>query len=206
MFRNPKHEIRNPKQPGNPKAHFWTQRRKWCLVCVAVFAISPATAPAQTSAYSRRLAALQQQNAFQLQQSAIQVAVQQTAVLAQTATVQNTVVPQPNTATLPTTTATPNNFLEQQMALRTAIQETRALLLVGRQGSAALNRTALGQLGTLSAVLQESITLGTAARNQNHVLTPAQRSQLSRQQSRLSSLLNSQPALLSTSSPAAAGR
>jgi hypothetical protein len=184
-------------------------KTRWYVVSALVVlapSVLPGTAPAQTSAYTRRLAGLQQQNVFQLQQSAVQQAVQQTAVLVQTATVQNTTQSQTTTGTLPTATATPNNFLEQQMALRIAIQETRALLLTSRQGNPALARTALGQLNTLSAILQESISLGTAARNQNHVLTPAQLALLSQERPRLSSLLNSQPAPLPTNNPAATPR
>jgi hypothetical protein len=152
------------------------------LVLVSV----PAAAPAQTSGTSQRLLALQQQNAFQLQQAAVQNAVQQTAVLAQAANRLNSLTP--------TTATTPLSFLQQQIALETALQQTRALQLIGRRQNPALSRTALGQLNTLQAVLQQSIALQAALPGQNNLLTPAQLSQLSQEQPILSRLLTGQPA------------
>src|SRR5438445_5808588 len=145
-------------------------KTRWTLVsalCVMALAALPRAAPAQATAYSLRLFALQQQNAFQQQQSAVQNAVQQTAVLAQTAQQQNGLPPQ-------TLVVTPISFLQQQVALQTAIQQTRALLQTSQQRNPALSRASLGQLNTLQALLQQSISLQTALLRQNNLLTPAQ--------------------------------
>ncbi len=158
---------------------------------VVALALLPAMAPAQTTTYAQRLAALQQQNAFQQQQSAVQNAVQQTAVLAQTAQQQNGMAPQ-------TVVVTPISFLQQQVALQTAIQQTRALLQTGQQRNPALTRAGLGQLNTLQAVLQQSISLQTALLSQSNILTPAQLLMLPQQQFSLSSLLTTPPAPLTS--------
>ena len=128
-------------------------KTRWTLVsalCVMALAALPRAAPAQATAYSLRLFALQQQNAFQ----------------------------------------------QQQIALQTAIQQTNALLQVSQQRNPALSRTALGQLNTLQAALQQSIVLQSALVKQSNVLTPAQLFLLSQQQPSLSRLLTSRPATL----------
>ena len=159
------------------------------ILCLMALAALPSVAPAQATAYSQRLLALQQQNAFQQQQSAVQNAVQQTAILVQTAFQQNGLPVQ-------TVMPTPLNFQQQQIALQTAIQQTNALLQVSQQRNPALSRTALGQLNTLQAALQQSIVLQSALVKQSNVLTPAQLFLLSQQQPSLSRLLTSRPATL----------
>ena len=158
-------------------------------LCVLALAALPSVAPAQASTYSQRLSALQQQNAFRQQQSAVQNAVQQTAILVQT-------VNQQNGTPVQSVMQTPTSFLQQQMALQTAIQQTRALQQTSQQQNPALSRTALGQLNTLQAVTQQSIFLQAALASQNNLLTPAQLLMLSQEQPSLSSLLTSQPASL----------
>ncbi len=156
---------------------------------VMAFAGLPATAPAQATGNSQRLFALQQQNAFQLQQTAVQNAVQQTAILVQSALRQNGV---PVQTVMPTSII----FRQQQAALQTAIQQTNALLQVSQQRNAALSRTALGQLNTLQAVAHQSIALQNQLARQNNLLTPAQLFLLSQEQPNLSRLLTALPAPL----------
>src|SRR5438309_10393193 len=104
------------------------------IVGAMVLAVLPSRAPAQATAYSQRLSALQQQNAFRQQQSAVQNAAQQTAILVQTVNQQNGL---PVQSVMPT----PTSFLQQQMALQTAMQQTRALLQTSQQRNAAISRT-----------------------------------------------------------------
>jgi hypothetical protein len=166
----------------------------WAL-CVVGLVVRPAAAPAQplVSRSSQRLVALQQQNAFQQQQSAVQNAVQQTAILVQTAFQQNSV----STPVL----VTPANFQQQQAALRTALQQTTALLQASQARNPGLSRSALGQLNTLQGVLQQSISLQTALQIQNNVFTPAQLLMLAQEQPSLSSLLTTQVAPLPNQMP-----
>jgi YesN/AraC family two-component response regulator len=156
-------------------------------------AVLPSMAPAQPTTYSQRLSALRQQNAFRQQQSAVQNAVQQTAILVQTVNQQNGLAVQ---SVMPT----PTSFLQQQTALQTAMQQTRALLQTSRQNPA-VRGTALGQLNTLQAVMQQSIFLQNALATQNNVLTPAQLLLLSQEQPSLLRLLTSQPAALLQRTP-----
>src|SRR6266568_2995811 len=146
------------------------------LLCVMAIAVLPSRAPAQATAYSQRLSALQQQNAFRQQQSAVQNAAQQTAILVQTVNQQNGLAVQ---SVMPTSTS----FLQQQMALQSAMAQTRALLQTSQQRNPALSRTALGQLNTLQAVLQQSAFLQAALQTQSNLLTPAQLLLLSQEQS-----------------------
>jgi hypothetical protein len=163
-------------------------RRFVWTVCVMVLAAPPSMAQVQATRFSQRLLALQQQNVLQQQQSAVQKAVQQTAILVQAA-------PQKNGMTLQSI-----NFQQQQVALRVAIQQTLALLQTG-QGNAALSRTALGQLNTLQLVLQQSIILQNASQMQSNPLTPEQLLVLSQEQRTLSSLVTTQPIPLPNKTP-----
>jgi hypothetical protein len=158
-------------------------------VCVMGLAALPLLAQTPVTRFSQRLVALQQQNALQQQQSAVQNAAQQTAILVQAA-------PQQNGMTLQNI-----NFQQQQVALRIAIQQTLALMQTGQQGNAALSRTALGQLNTLQLVLQQSIILQNAMQTQSNQLTPDQLLVLSQQQRTLSSLFTTQPVLLPNKTP-----
>jgi hypothetical protein len=162
----------------------------WAVCVISLTALaSMAQAQGQAARFSQRLLALQQQNALQQQQSAVQNAAQQTAILVQAA-------PQQNGMTLQSI-----NFQQQQVALRIAIQQTLALLQTGQQGNAALSRTALGQLNTLQLVLQQSIILQNALQIQSNQLTPEQLLVLSQEQRTLSSLLTPQPVLLPNKTP-----
>jgi YesN/AraC family two-component response regulator len=161
---------------------------------VMALAALPSMARAQASPMSQRLAALQQQNAFRQQQSAVQNAAQQTAILVQTVNQQNGLAVQ---SVMPTSTS----FLQQQMALQSAMAQTRALLQTSQQRNPALSRTALGQLNTLQAVLQQSAFLQAALQTQSNLLTPAQLLLLSQEQPSLSRLLTIQPAALPTTMP-----
>src|SRR5438477_344899 len=144
-----------------------TKCRLVSALCVTAFAALPSMAPAQAAGYSQRLLTVQQQNALQQQQSAVQNATQQTAILAQAAYRQNSL------SSL-VTKRTALNFQQQQIALQTAIQQTSALLQTSQGRNPALSRTALGQLNTLQAVLQQSNALQAALERQNNLLTPAQ--------------------------------
>src|SRR5262249_19295095 len=83
-------QFRRDKLPACPGGWLSTS---WQLVATGLvataLALLPGRAPAQTNGYSPRLLALQQQNAFQQQQNAVQNAVQQTNILIQTAQQQN---------------------------------------------------------------------------------------------------------------------
>ena len=165
-------------------------------------AIIPSTAPAQTTSYSQRLAGLQQRNAFQQQQAAVQAAVQQTTALTQSAFRQGTY--RPNGLPLPVVQPLPLNFLLQQAALENALQQTRALQQASLQRNPTLSRLALRPLNTLEAVQQQSLALQNALQIQNNLLTPGQLLQLSQEQPTVSQLLINQPIPVRT--PGAGGR
>ena len=93
---------------------------------------------------------------------------------------------------------TPIAFQQQQMALEAALQQTRFLLLNSQQKNPAVTRTELGQINTLQSMLQESLAFQAAYMARGNVFTPAQLLQLSQEQSRLSSLLTTQPGALAT--------
>jgi hypothetical protein len=106
---------------------------------------------AQPSRSQQRLNALQQQNALVQQQNAVQSALQQTAVLLQSAAYQTNGVPQ-------------LNFAPQENSLQMAIQQTNDLLQSSYRRNSSLSQLALQQLNTLQTVLQQSIYLqGTVA-------------------------------------------
>ena len=165
-----------------------------CVTALAALPLAAQAQPQAASTYAQRLSALQQQNAFRQQQSAVQNAVQQTAILVQTVNQQNGLPVQ-------TVMQTPTSFLQQQIALQAAVQQTRALQQTSQLRNPALSRTALGQLNTLQAVMQQSTFLQTALTTQSNVLTPAQLLLLSQEQPSLSSLLVPQPAALLTRMP-----
>ena len=83
-------------------------------------------------------------------------------------------------------TPIPINFVRQQIALQLAMQQTSALARTSQQRNPALSRTALGQLNTLLAVLQQSAFLQAALQTQSNLLTPAQLLLLSQEQPSLS--------------------
>lgn len=180
---------------------------RWNLIpaCfVLTLAVLPSVASAQTPApangYSQRLAAFQQQNAFLQQQSAVQNALQQTNLLVQAANRLNGAV-LVNGAALPTDTINTINFQQQQFALQMAIQQTSAMLLTSGQPNSGLNQTALRQLNTLQATLQESRALQSSLA-QSGQLTPIQIFKLTQEQNTLSKLLTTQPPGIPTRTPA----
>ena len=136
------------------------------------------------------LIALQQQNALQQQQNAVQTALQQTTSLLQSAYQQTG---------LPQQVGTPNplNFQQQQNAWQIALQQTTALLQASFRQNSALSQTALRQLNTLQTALQQTMTLQSALPLQNGQLTAFQLQTLSQEQTSLMGLLTSQPPSLS---------
>ncbi len=110
------------------------------------------TAPAQQRLRGQRLAVLQQQNALQQQQNAVQIAVQQTTVLYQSAS-QQLGIPRPvATTNLPA-------LQQQQSALQNALQQTNTLLQASYNRSNVLAEFALRQQNTLQVALQQSTAI-----------------------------------------------
>src|SRR6516165_3119451 len=132
---------RLPRKKGK-EADMWSATRYMRDLALAFLALAiiPSTAPAQTTSYSQRLAGLQQRNAFQQQQAAVQAAVQQTTALTQSAFRQGTY--RPNGLPLPVVQPLPLNFLLQQAALENALQQTRALQQASLQRNPTLSRLA----------------------------------------------------------------
>jgi hypothetical protein len=141
-------------------------------------------APAQAPRRQQRLYVLQQFNALQQQQNAVQTALQQTTSLLQAASRQNGV---PQQAAVPRGI----NFQQQQNALQIAIQQTNALLQASYRRNDALNETALRQLNTLQTALQQTIALQSAV-PVNGQLSAVQLQLLSQEQTSLLGLLTSQ--------------
>jgi hypothetical protein len=170
-------------------------RRWFPLLFLAALApvLSAVPAHAQGPRRQSRLSALQQQNAWQQQQNAVQAALQQTNVLLQSANsgpapvnAQNGVPPQAGTPN-------PVYLQQQEIALQTALQQTTALLQVSFRQNSALSETALRQLNTLQTVLQQTTALQSALSTQNGQLTSLQLQTLSQEQSSLMGLLTAQP-------------
>jgi hypothetical protein len=143
-------------------------------------------APAQAPRRNRRLAALQQQNAFVQQQNAVQMALQHTTALLQVASQQTSVSQSGAAMGL-------ISFQQQQSALEIALQQTSNLLQVGYQHNFALAETALRQSSTLQTALQQTINLQGSVLTQNGQLTPRQLQTLSQERSSLTGLLIAQP-------------
>lgn len=158
------------------------------VVLAALSAIASASGPssanAQASATQGRLLALQQQSAYQRQQSSIQLAVQQTNVLLQSAVRQNS-------ATAQTDLFRPINFQQQQSALQMALQQTNALRQIQMRSSGPSGQNALLQAAAIQSALQTTASLRTALQIQNGILTTDQVQSLFREQASLMSLLAS---------------
>jgi hypothetical protein len=146
---------------------FSTKRQVVILVLVLGPLVQAGPAHAQTTASQQRLSALQQQNAYQQQQTAIQLAVQQTNVLVQTALRQGEAPQESSLFRSP-------SFQQQQVALRAALQKTAALQQVMLRANRAPRPTALAQISALQSVLQTSLSLQTATQIQNGPLAPTQ--------------------------------
>jgi hypothetical protein len=100
----------------------------------------------------------------------------------------------------------PLNFLLQQAALQSALQQTRALQQASLQRNPTLSRLALRPLNTLEAVQQQSLALQNALQTQNNLLTPGQLLQLSQEQPTMAQQLISQPIPVPRRTPGASGR
>jgi hypothetical protein len=151
---------------------------------VPLFAARPALA--QSRLGRQRLSVLQQQNALQQQQNAIQIAVQQTTVLFQSA-YQQIGIPQPvATTNLPA-------VQQQQSALQNALQQTSALLQASYYNrNNILAEFALRQQNTIQLALQQSTSVQGALLANNGKLTLDQLQLLSQEQTSLTELLTSQ--------------
>jgi hypothetical protein len=136
--------------------------------------LAAGSARAQTPASSRRLSAIQQQNAVLQQRNAVQTAALQTTILLQGSYRQNTV-----------TSAI--NFQLEQNAMRDAIQQTSTLQRAGVTSS-----NAAAQLNALLSASQQVSALQAALQSQNGALTSMQLQQLSQVQGNLLRLLLSQ--------------
>jgi hypothetical protein len=161
------------------------------LIAVVLFAAflplcDVPNASAQAYRRNRRLAALQQQNAFLQQQNAVQTALQHTTALLQSASQQRD-------ASQPGAASSLINFQQQQSALQIALQQTSNLLQVGYQHNFALAETALRQSSALQTALQQTINLQGSVLAQNGQLTPFQVQTLSQERSSLTGLLIAQP-------------
>ncbi len=176
----------------------FTMRRCVAVLFAAALALSPwaGAAHAQSTGRQSRLSAMQQFNALQQQQSAVQTAVQQTTLALQNAYQQGVLSQEVQSGTAPpVSTASPVNLQQQQIAFQTALQQTTALLQVSYRQNTGLGQTALRQMNTLQNALQQSIALQSSLSMQNGQLTLAQLQTLSQEQANLMGLTTSPPPL-----------
>ena len=159
---------------------------------VALALLWAGTAPAQSTRRQQRLADLQQQNALQAQQNAVQTAVQQTTALLQAANGGSPRVGMLNGVLQQGGTPNPINLQQQQNALQIAVQQTTALMQVSFGQNSALSQTALSQLNVLQTALQQTQTLQGALSMQHGQLTAVQLQMLSQEQANLMGLLATQ--------------
>jgi hypothetical protein len=144
------------------------------ILAILVLLLGEGSATAQSTRQQQRLASLQQRNALQQQQDAVQTALQQTTSLLQ--------IGRPN---LP-------NLQQQQNALQIAIQQTNALLQASFRTHSALSQMALQQLNTLQTVQQQTISLQGQWPLPNAQLSPFQLQILWQEQNSLLGLLTAQ--------------
>ncbi len=159
-------------------------------VLAALLSVGPVRAQSRSQA---RLAALQQQNALQQQQTAVQTALQQTTSLLQTAN-QQTDATQPGAGGATQQAGTPIqiNLQQQVVSLQIALQQTTALLQVSFRQNSALSQSALRQINTLQNALQQTIAMQSTLSGANGQLTFFQQQTLSQEQTSLLGLLSSQ--------------
>jgi hypothetical protein len=150
------------------------------FVAASVSLLSAGSAQAQASRRPSVLSVLQQQNALQQQQNAVQTAAQQTTALVQAAY-------QGNAAQIAI------YFQQQQNALQIALQQATGLLQTSYRQNGALSKTALGQLNTLQTAQQQSLTLQNTLLSQGGLLTQPQLQILLQEQNALLGLLAVQP-------------
>jgi hypothetical protein len=174
-------------------------------ICVVPFGaafvilLSAGPAPAQRPRPPRPLAVLQQQTAFQQQQTAVQTAIQQTTFVLQSAYHQNSTRQQgQNDASAQTGTPYLVNLQLQQNALQIALQQTTALLQASFRQNSALSQTALQQLNVLQNAQQQTTAVQSALAMQNGQWTVFQLQTMSQEQASLMGLLSSQPPALSS--------
>ena len=125
-----------------------SRNRAFAVLLAAATALLSAgeRAQAQYPIRQRWLVALQQQNALQQQQNAVQAAVQQTTVLLQNA-YQRVELPQPLAVT------SLIDFQQQQSALQIALLQTSVLLQASYGRNPTLSETALREQNTLQTAL-----------------------------------------------------
>jgi hypothetical protein len=137
--------------------------------------------PAQAQTGGRGyMSSLQQQNALNQQQNAVQTALQQTTALLQ---VGRQAGPAPY----------PIYFLKQQSALDVALQQTIALKQVTQGQNNTLHQLSVQQQFALQNVQQQAMGLQNSLSVQRTPLTPSQRQTLLQEQNSLFSLLNAAP-------------
>jgi hypothetical protein len=163
------------------------------LVVALALLLSAAPAPAQSTRRHQRLADLQQQNALQAQQNAVQTAVQQTTAVLQAVNGGPPQVGMLGGVLQQGGTPNPINLQQQQNALQIAVQQTMALMQVSFGRDSALSQAALRQLNALQTALQQTQSLQSALSTQNGQLTAFQLNLLSQEQTNLMGLLTSQP-------------
>ncbi len=146
-----------------------SRNRAFAVLLAAATALLSAgeRAQAQYPIRQRWLVALQQQNALQQQQNAVQAAVQQTTVLLQNA-YQRVELPQPLAVT------SLIDFQQQQSALQIALLQTSVLLQASYGRNPTLSETALREQNTLQTALQQTVGLQGALLAQNGQLTAIQ--------------------------------
>ncbi len=138
---------------------------------------------------------MQQQNALQQQQNAVQTAAQETNLLLQFANRRLVQVNPLDSMALTTLPSATNliRFQLQATALQNAIQQTMALQQASFTQNSALSNAALRQLGTLQNALQQTMALQNVLPVQNGQLTPFQLQLLSQEQSSMLGLLTAPP-------------
>lgn len=167
------------------------------IAVVCLFRLATARAQyAQTtqSSYSQRLSDLQIQNTYQQQQTAAQLAVQQTVMVLQAALHQQT-------ANEPSSFFLPPNFQQQATALQTLLQQTSALQQAQLRSNQISGQTYLLQTSTVQNALQTSTSLANALQVQNGLLTAEQIQLLFQELTSLTGIVGSSPPSIQRSIP-----
>jgi hypothetical protein len=153
------------------------------LVLVAIASpLVAVQAHAQPMSNQQRLSVLRVQNAYQQQQIALALAVQQTNVLLQQARRQEAVQQ-------PSGFLSPLNFSQQQSALQLALQQTTATTQAAMASKVRPNSATLLQVSAIQAAVQTTAALQTASRIQNGQLTVDQIQALSNELTSLTNVL-----------------
>jgi hypothetical protein len=161
------------------------------LAAVALMSQIPiGKAYAQAVTYQQRLSTMQLQIAYQQQQTAVQLALQQTNLLLQTAFRENS-------APEPSRFYRPLNVQQQQSALQRALKQTAALQQAMMRSNNGPGQTEFLQINAMRTALLAS-SLQTASQIQNDQLTTTQIQTLFREQSSLIGLLALPPPQVSS--------